>query len=130
MRLAGAMGLGALIAVLGGCAAEPSSGQSGAFSTCFKREISEQIGWCLAGAGSEDFYRAAGRHQVIYGRYNAEPRLVKDGLSFCLTEREGRSQVNACKPDEVLELAAEQLPAADSGICEATVDPRTTPAGC
>ena len=129
MRLVWAALLGVAVAALSGCATEPSSG-GGSFSTCFQREISEQIGWCLAGENSGDFYRAAGRHQMIYGRYNGEASLVKDGLSFCLTEREGRSQVNACKPDEVLKLASDQLPEADSSQCEATIDPRTSPAGC
>ena len=129
MRLVWASLLGVAAAALTGCAGE-QSGSSDTFSTCFQREISEQIDWCLAGEESGDFYRAAGRHQIIYGRYNGEASLVKDGLSFCLTEREGRSQVNACKPDEVLKLASDQLPESDSGLCEATIDPRTSPAGC
>lgn len=130
MRFVAVLSLGALLVALGGCAAEPGSSRSDSFSNCFKREISAQLGWCLAGDASGDFYRAAGRHQIIYGRYNGEPSLVKDGLSFCLTEQDKRSLVNACKPQEVLDLASEQLPDADSGQCEATVDPRTTPAGC
>ena len=130
MRFAHAIKLAVLLTTLGGCAAEPGSDQSGTFSNCFKREISEQIGWCLAGAESDDFYRTAGRHQIIYGRYSGEASLVKDGLSFCLSERERRSLVNACKPEEVLELASEQLPQADATSCEATTDPRTVLAGC
>ena len=130
MRFSRAIILGALLGTLSACAAEVDSSQSDTFSNCFQREIREQIGWCLAGAETDSFYRAAGRHQIIYGRYNDDSDLVKDGLSFCLTDQEKRSLVNACKPEEVLSLASEQLPEADSGLCEANVDPRTTPAGC
>ncbi len=130
MRFARACLIAAPLVVLLGCAAQPGGSDGASFSNCFKREIREQISWCLAGESSGDFYRAAGRHQIIYGRYNDEPGLVKDGLSFCLSERDDRSLVNACKPPEVLELAGEQLPEADAAMCEATVDPRTSPAGC
>ena len=117
---------------IAGCTTEDSgSGSTAGFSNCFKREVSEQLRYCLAPVAEEDdFYRVQGRHQIIYGRYNEAPSMTKDGVSHCMTGQESQSMVNACTPDEVLELASEMLPPADASSCEATIDPRKTLSGC
>ncbi len=124
--------LPALLSLLvAACTTEDSGGSSAGFSTCFKKEVAEQLGYCLASEGEEDdFYRVRGRHQIIYGSFNKIPSMTKEGVSQCLTGQEGQSLVNACSPEEVMTLASEQLDPADASMCEATLDPRKSLAGC
>ena len=128
-KIATVSAVGALL-LLSGCATAGDDGRNAGFSTCFVEEITEQIRWCMAGETSEDFYRASGRHQVIYGRFNNLAGLAKEGLSLCLTEQPERSYVNACRPEEVLRLAVEQIPFAEASTCEAVMDPRKSLMGC
>lgn len=113
------------------CATEDSGSSSAGFSTCFAKEVADQLGYCLASEGVEDdFYRVRGRHQIIYGSFNEVPSMTKEGVSQCLTGRDGQSLVNACTPEEVMTLAKEQLDPADASMCEALLDPRKSLASC
>ena len=113
------------------CATEESGSSTAGFSTCFKKEVTEQLRYCLAAEGEDDdFYRIRGRHQIIYGSFNGLPSMAKEGVSQCLTGKEGQSLVNACTPEEVKALAGELLDPADAAMCEATLDPRKSLAGC
>lgn len=117
--------------LIAGCAMEDSGGQAMGFSNCFKKKVSAQLRYCLASeAAEDDFYRIQGRHQIIYGRYNGPASMAKEGLSLCLTGQENRSLVNACTPEEVVELASETLGSAEASMCEAVIDPRKTLSGC
>ena len=126
----GRLSAAGLLLLLAGCADDMVGGDTGSFSTCNMSQTSEQIRWCLGGEGGDSLYRASGRHQIIYSRFNGLPSMAKEGLSVCLTERDDRSSVNACRPEEVLGLAEEIIPFAEASTCEAVMDPRKTLMGC
>ncbi|MFG0286118.1 MAG: hypothetical protein ACF8R7_17000 [Phycisphaerales bacterium JB039] len=96
-----------------------------AYSTCYKSRVTAHVDWCLAPAADRNFHHTVGRHYIIYGRYNGDAELVKEGVSRCKIDHDDRSVVNACTPGEVMAMAAEALPeeTADD-YCEAGVDPR------